>query len=219
MSDRHRPEGFTLVEVLLVVTIISILASLTIVSVQYGRKFANVKATQAEIQQLAQAAHSYKNNFGDFPPTFFSDPPLGLSTNGIDEGNESLIAHAGTRRKGGPFHGDFSDNRLANSDGDNLSPKDLARIKQALDWSRGNAALLEYCDMWGNPFVYIHQRDYGSRKKLTYIDSKGQKIDVQAVKSDKTGTYQAPTSFQIWSFGPNGKNENGAGDDIASWRD
>ncbi len=41
---------------------------------------------------------------------------------------------------------------------------------------------------------------------------------VKAAQSAKLGAPQSPGSFQIWSFGPNRINENGDGDDIASWK-
>jgi type II secretory pathway pseudopilin PulG len=207
------------VELLVVVAILGILMSMMAVSIPLVMKRADVRATQIEIQQLVQAANSYLNAFGDYPPTSFVSPPLAIATNGINEGNESLIAHITTRKRGGPYHEAFSDNRLGNSDNDQLGQRDLAKVRQQLDWTRGNAALLEYNDLWGNPFVYIHHRDYSSRRRLAYTDGSGRQVEVQAAKSAKQGTFQASTSFQIWSFGPNRINDNGEGDDVVSWKD
>ena len=116
----------------------------------------------------------------------------------------------------GPYHEPFKEGRLQNRDKDKLATKDFVTLKRDLDFSQGTEELFEYLDLWDNPFVYIHNRDYD--KKLEYLDGEGSRVTVKAAKSAKLGAYQSPTSFQIWSFGPNKINENGEGDDIASWK-
>jgi len=121
-----------------------------------------------------------------------------------------------SKKKGGPFHEPFKEARLQNRDKDKLVTKDFVALKRDLDFTQGSDELFEYVDLWENPFVYIHYRDY--EKKLEYVDRDGGRVTVKAAKSQKLGAFQSPTSFQIWSFGPNGLNENGEGDDIASWK-
>ena len=72
-----------------------------------------------------------------------------------------------------------------------------------------------YFDIWGNPYVYIHHRDYGT--KFSYQSPEGLLFEVEAQKNPATGTYYAPTTFQLWSLGSDGENQNGEGDDIVSW--
>lgn len=210
--------GFTLVEILVVLAIISVLAGLATVSVQQARIFADARNARLEIQQLEAAALSYKNAFGDFPPTSLGRAGLvkGLKTNGINDGIESLVLHIGTRKRGGPFFDDISEDRLENHDDDQLSAKQQAAIKSALDLTWNTTSLLEYTDRWGNPFVYVHHRDYGV-KTMSSRGFDGDVVRIVPGKSEKTGTYHKPTTLQIWSFGPNGENENGDGDDITSW--
>ena len=81
---------------------------------------------------------------------------------------------------------------------------------------RGTAALLEYGDVWGSPYVYIPATDYG--KKLRYQGIEGEPFEVEARKNPTTGTYCAPTTYQLWSLGADGVNQNGEGDDIVSWK-
>lgn len=214
-----RVAGFTMIEVLVVVAIISILAGLITVSVQHARSFSEAKRTRMEIQALIGAAEGFKQAFGTYPPSTFAVPPLKFKTNGINEGNECLLAYLTTQKKGGPFLMDLGDDRLENLDQDSLSAKNVKVVVDKLDWTRGNSQLLEYVDLWGNPFVYIHNRDYRSRKKIKYVDGEGKTVEVKASKSKKTGAYQNPTSCQIWSFGQNRINENGEGDDVVSWRE
>lgn len=211
---KSRVDGFTLVEVLVVIAIIAVLAGLVTVSVQKARSFFHRKATRAEILQLIQAANNYKTEFGDHPPTFLLE-----KTNGLNEGNESLLLHLFTRQRGGPFMEEIPPERLENLDGDRLAGAELAAIRKRVNPLWETPDLLEYCDYWGNPFVYIHHRDYRSRRKLGYQGIDGSRQQVIPAKSAKTGVHHGATSFQIWSFGPNGINENGQGDDIPSWSD
>ena len=206
--------AFTLIEMLVVLTIISILAGLTMVGLQRARIWGDESATQTEIHMLSSRISSFTNAFGDRPPSLLAD--IKVKGNGVNEGNESLFAFLLSRKKGGPFADDLAEDRWRNADGDEVKGPDEKTIKTAIDWTRGNNQLLEYTDLWGNPFIYIHSRDYG--KKLKYQCEGGAVFEVEARKSPKTGTYYAPTTYQLWSLGRDGVNQNGEGDDIVSWK-
>ena len=78
----------------------------------------------------------------------------------------------------------------------------------------------EIVDPWGNPLVYFHNRDYKKPKSYmcTYkLLGRKNASGFKPGKSKKTATYHSWSSYQIWSVGPNGENENGEGDDIGSW--
>ena len=62
--------GFTLVEMLVVITIIGILASLGTVAVFEALKAAKRARIKVEITNLNNAIESYKLKFGDYPPSF-----------------------------------------------------------------------------------------------------------------------------------------------------
>ena len=68
--------GFTLVEILIVIVIISVLASLLLVAVNAALRSARVAAIKAEIEGLANAVEEYKNERGAYPmnPTFLAPP-------------------------------------------------------------------------------------------------------------------------------------------------
>lgn len=212
----RRACGFTLVEVLVVIAILSVLGGLITVSVRAVRKSADLKIAKSEIQLLEQSALSYKNAFGDYPPTSVSHSISGLKGNRANAGIESLILHVMARKKGGPFHEEFADKRLENFDSDRLTAKAQKKLKTELNLAWNTPNLLEYCDLWGNPFVYIHHRDYSLKNKQIVQTIDGVSSAV-ASKSKKTGTFYKPSTFQIWSFGPDGVNDNGKGDDITSW--
>jgi prepilin-type N-terminal cleavage/methylation domain-containing protein len=64
--------GFTLVEMLVVITIIGILASLGTVAVFEALKAAKRARIKVEITNLNNAIESYKVQFGDYPPSYFN---------------------------------------------------------------------------------------------------------------------------------------------------
>lgn len=212
-STELRARGFTLIEMLVVVTIISILAGLSLVGVQKARQYGNEKAAKVELQMLAARLQSFSNGFGDFPPTSLAD--IKVKGNSINDGNESLFLFLLSRKHGGPFADDLKEDRWRNTDGDDLKGVDTKVLAKEIDPVRQTPPLLEYVDLWGNPYIYIHSRDYG--KKFKYQNDEGTVFEAEARKNTVTGTYYAPTTFQLWSVGRDGTNQNGEGDDIVSW--
>jgi prepilin-type N-terminal cleavage/methylation domain-containing protein len=60
--------GFTLIEMVIVISIIAILAGLLLPVIGTVRRRGQVTATVLEIQSLKNAIEQYKNKFGDYPP-------------------------------------------------------------------------------------------------------------------------------------------------------
>jgi len=71
---RGTSRGFTLVEVLVVIAVTSVLASLVMVGVTKGRSMAREVECCNNLRQLGLAAKLYANNYdGHFPPLGYSD--------------------------------------------------------------------------------------------------------------------------------------------------
>jgi prepilin-type N-terminal cleavage/methylation domain-containing protein len=205
--------GFTLIEVLVVIAIISILAGLSLVGIQKGREYGERHAVKADVTLLTASIRSFRNAWGDFPPTSLAG--IRVSGNSINDGNESLFAFLLTQKHGGPFADGLPEDRWFNADLDVLTPAQRKTVLAEIQWVRGNDDLLEHVDFWGNPYVYIHSRDYGT--SFRYSSRDGEPFTAQAGLNPATGLHFAPTTFQLWSLGVDGINQNGGGDDIVSW--
>ncbi len=72
-TGRHRP-GFTLVELLVVITVIGILAGLALPAIWGALDNARNGAMRSEVQGLHQSIEAYNNKYTDYPPDFLSWP-------------------------------------------------------------------------------------------------------------------------------------------------
>ena len=67
MKNSCRKDGFTLIEILVVIVIIMILAGIIIGAAKYARTKAAASRAQAEIATMETALESYKNDNGVYP--------------------------------------------------------------------------------------------------------------------------------------------------------
>ena len=65
--DRRREDGFTLIEVLLVLTILVILASFAVVQFTGVRRAANIQAAKAQVGLIESAVGMYDSSVSSYP--------------------------------------------------------------------------------------------------------------------------------------------------------
>ena len=93
--------GFTLIEILVVVIIISILASLTVIGVTIAITSSKRANTESLIGQLRGTLEQYKTRWGDYPPSSL-DRIRGVRVpNDTNNGIEAMVACLGSKKKGG----------------------------------------------------------------------------------------------------------------------
>lgn len=76
LPSQH-PRGFTLLELLAVITIISILLALILPAIGGVLRRARIAEVSAEFTQLDQALTTFKSKFGEYPPSSLSIPADG----------------------------------------------------------------------------------------------------------------------------------------------
>lgn len=101
-------------------------------------------------------------------------------------------------------------------DGDALALHDSAFQLAHLPAS---AQPLVFLDPWGNPLFYREWASVPTAMKDAAVRTATSNLGVGGTGSDETHPDRPhdPSRCDVWSFGPNGVNEWGEGDDITSW--
>jgi prepilin-type N-terminal cleavage/methylation domain-containing protein len=205
----RRGSGFTLIEIMVVIALLAGLYGMgTLVIHQAKRKQAEM-VTRQRLQSVGAALELLKDSsyLGHYPVTLTSalsapdDPKFGAKVgmpNATNVGSETL--YVVFRMNGMPRpEGMDTEEAVGNTDEDQAD---------ALAGDMAVRDLLEYVDAWGNPLVYVHSRDYKDMKAVErYVlgEEYGRaEVKVQPLRVEKTGEYFRPTTFQLFSMGPDG---------------
>ncbi|MCP3916715.1 MAG: prepilin-type N-terminal cleavage/methylation domain-containing protein [bacterium] len=200
--------GFTLIEMLAVLVIISILAVFVLRTLMTGEDIVRMEATRGFIRQVATMVEEHEVERGDYPPSTFPSQmdPKPTKTN---MGAEMLFITLYPADSSKWRAREVPDENRGNVDGDTTK-------KSATMYTKADA--FEIIDGWENPIAYIHRRDY--EKPVTYVT-----IDpltgieheamVKGVVNPETGDPYNKQTFQLISAGPDGIF--GTDDDIGNW--
>ncbi|MBI2901483.1 MAG: prepilin-type N-terminal cleavage/methylation domain-containing protein [Planctomycetes bacterium] len=193
--------GFTLLEILVVIVIIGILASLALVGVTYAIKTSKISNTQAMLSTMQGALDNYHTRWRDYPPSTLADYKVKVPNN-TNNGVESLVASLSSKQKGGILYQPPTQEMYANADGDDL-PKNPTESYLA---ESGAYALLEYTDFFGNPLVYLHHNDYARAPAplTTYLGAAGGQEQSFKPLKGAGSSWAMPDKYQLVSPGPDG---------------
>ncbi len=206
-------KGFTLIEVLVVVSILGVLAGLISVLVLQAGAKRNQMDTQLVVQtQLPTAINRFKAEISNrLPPmsvvelaNFPNWVGLSVTGNTTNECNECLLVALRHKDLTTPLHELAGAKPFGNTDDDIWN-----KVPEGSDAPEAR----EILDAWGNPVVYISKNFYGQPVKIVKAD--GTEIEVSAVKRP-SGVYYNQESFQIISLGRNGVQDED-GDDIENF--
>lgn len=207
MTKSRLEDGFTLLELLIVISIIGVLVGIALPALVVAKKHSKEKACRADLAQIDQALTGYETKYADYPPT----GGFAKGANEVNWGSESLVWHLFTTQKGGPYLDMSSwESKLVNTDTDaTAKPPDQSQFAKN--------DLMELGDAFRNPFVYFHNRDYGKAAKFQKYTISGKDFDCVPQKSPKTGNWFSPGKYMLWSAGGDDENNNGGEEDVSSW--
>lgn len=263
----RRSLGFTLLELLIVVAIIGVLATLILSGLASARRRTQIAVAKNNISAIRAALQMYETDTGRYPthPNHATDTGNNLFQNDIAYAWAALRNRRTLQYGGGPNSpylewkpeqvGKISatavlaynfgcttdgnttgcSNQVIAAGGNLLDPSEYDQVmgNDANYFSRGWSTLnptngsgtLVPLDPWGNPFVYVEWADVPQATKDSVSGpSTSGSVSIQSNLGGGTGGGDThylhphdPSKFDIYSFGPNGVNEGGEGDDVTSW--
>lgn len=193
-------KAFSLVELLVVVAIIGILATILVPNVQVQLEKAKVAKTKSLISQLSLGIEVYKTDFGKYPESFDLQ---GLYLALVEEAKN-------------PLEPDSDDVRLFDSGEPffikEINPDDDRReniLRQAGVPANFLVAQMEenaFIDAWENPIYYVSHQVYNPggrtdfrRRQSSFKDDAPCAYEIRDGQRSKPYN---PGSFQLISFGP-----------------
>lgn len=208
-SLRRPRAGFTLVELLAVILILSILVWALSKGLFEGMSASKMQVSKQTLAKLGAAAEHYQREFGAYPPSSFQAGQE-VANDGKNVGIEAFVVAMFSKKfEAGGLLEDVRD-QLVNTDGDN-APRQLTDF--------ATRELLEVADAWGNPVAYIERSDYAvtNRRYVTFDAETSEEVETVPVpyKNARTGQYHAAQTFQFISAGEDGRF--GTDDDITAF--
>ena len=232
---RHRParQGFTLVELLIVMAIIAILAGLLLAGVQRVQIVADRTKAANDVTQLASSCAEFKREFGFYPPEIITIPAAGTAPAATSP--LKRMFPNGDFTAAGSTYGDYAGKTLnpsetlvlflgglsqAGWDSKNPAiPLTLASTttkkgpyfvfeENRLDRTTGTNGVPQFIDPWGTPYIYFRSlsgNDYtGSFPTTTSPTGKVDPYQESASRFANQQTVQIISAGRDKKFGPGG---------------
>jgi len=204
---RSIKRGFTLVELLVVITIIAILASLAVPVVNKVMENANTLRIKATMKDIQVAIGNYRSEYNRFPILLPSssggDDVAPILTNGTNQIINILMAQ--TDPAASP-----------NMNARNIKYVDLPNARNSQTFGiidpsggAGGGAPIQLVDMWGQPYTIYLDTNYDNRIANPDTQNIDQRISARAPK------FLSSTSGML----SRGRDKTiNTRDDIVSWR-
>jgi prepilin-type N-terminal cleavage/methylation domain-containing protein len=189
--SRHPARGFTLVELLVVIAIIAVLAAMGFAGAQAAINKAKKTKARKICVTLDQGVMAFYNEYGYLPTNPSGDSTQGLATDS-GEGVKLIETLLG-------YDDEENEKKIRFFEAAEAKGK-----RDGIEYAGSGNSVTGLYDPWGEPYRVLLDGNYDETLQNPF--SGGNQGNL--LRGRRVATY---------SYGKNGKNDNGGGDDVKSW--